>query len=1334
MPWYKKRALDFLPLPNDLDLSPVPQPPQPHQLGAVSDESSSNSFPLDHQTSNHPPPVSHVPQLPPPLPHRSEPFAYEQTSPSTSPRREPVSALYAPPESTTFPQELSPDQVDAQCYAAHHEAEVWQIKTTGEIFTNYEYVCPTFCILGLLLTCFSPQSDYLVRVSFLRKKQFTCAKTGRNNLSYEEALVSEQEATRRVEDAFPAVWRVPAIRFIHYSLSKLNALVEDLYDHFAGHLFLHEFIYINVGGVLALAKILEAMPGELTKPLMRPFGPWPTEDGDTLYRVNLVDNDRNLLTLQDLEGTIPVEYVLPVAQLKRDRTILAKQNFKKFIRDVATRDVWQGAPWIVKAEQLAKFGIPDKVPPHVKEVFEERHRKLTGEPDPVKKEKPPSKAQLRKAAKAAAAAAAAAAVPPLPASPAIEGDVVEKVPRRKGRPPKLPVAKEAKAPKEPKEPKAPKGPKEQAEVVSVPAKPPKAKTKPKPKPKPKLKRKPKPKPKPKPLVFPMDDLEVVELAPPQFDPSIEPVPTEPHLTTHFGAVPTAQVKDVLQVANFLYVFGRPLRIFPFPFDDLVTGLSDHHHTSPLVSETFSCLLHISCREYAVKADADPDLPVPRETAHATTGETDGYDEATRVAMRAYADLYEGFTYDEQVAIDQWWKWAPRRWTRGEVVQSAKLGPDVRRLKAWEVVLAGLIRDVAKVDSLKDKWTLLVKLLGRNPYEEVRVTVDDKNGDDDDEEEVEEEDAAPHTVDRLGESELENDDTSPPPPRSRKRNRTDVLSDDDEAEFVVEEEEDDDDDIPLSAPSRRVNNNSTSTRSTASLHSSKLQLQSNNRPTSKKQRKTKPRLAFDHLMQITQRSFSALLTPSERLSILTFLVRHCVSPSTRIREYVDDALEKGTELRREKREIAKERRERRLAVVEIDRKERLEAAIAELEEDRRKEEGEKARRKETGEDPDLDDADETGVPASPRLEDESGGEDEDGRESDAQRAASAASDTMSLQDHAPSSPKGSPFQERRVSLDSEAHEDEGNKTDSDASQSSIGDDLANTLEVDSGQPMDVDVAPEKSEESLQDNDLGAHSSNGESSSSDDDHPLPSQATITIITRRRRHHRSKADSPLPHNPNPRTQKLQAERDRISQAEQLRLATTSARREALKRTRERTIERKRLHIQLDQLEVRDRSVDDHLTSLAACLRMGPLGLDRWHNRYWSFDRHVVPPPVVLPSNVKRVASVVPDPPQPHRGRIYVEMSGLQDAGDLLSREERQVVEQGLTDGAWGYYENGQIEEVVRRLDRRGHRELALAEALDESVARNMDADGRRGMDEGEDEEVEGGGRGYVNWWGVS
>lgn len=58
--------------------------------------------------------------------------------------------------------------------------------------------------------------DYIGRVNLYRQRVWTCKATGKTNLTYEEALLSEQRANEKIQQ-FPKAYVKPVLEMIQFS-------------------------------------------------------------------------------------------------------------------------------------------------------------------------------------------------------------------------------------------------------------------------------------------------------------------------------------------------------------------------------------------------------------------------------------------------------------------------------------------------------------------------------------------------------------------------------------------------------------------------------------------------------------------------------------------------------------------------------------------------------------------------------------------------------------------------------------------------------------------------------------------------------------------------------------------------------------------------------------------------------------------------------------------------------------------------------------------------------------------------------------------------------------
>lgn len=118
------------------------------------------------------------------------------------------------------------------------EELVFQIRFTKEIFRSY--------------------NEYLKRINLYRKRVWTCKATGKDNLTYEEALVSEENASKR-RKSIPAQYVAPILNDIQFSMLNLKDLVSSIASKFQGPLTEGDELYGRKDGRLHPCKIVEVI-------------------------------------------------------------------------------------------------------------------------------------------------------------------------------------------------------------------------------------------------------------------------------------------------------------------------------------------------------------------------------------------------------------------------------------------------------------------------------------------------------------------------------------------------------------------------------------------------------------------------------------------------------------------------------------------------------------------------------------------------------------------------------------------------------------------------------------------------------------------------------------------------------------------------------------------------------------------------------------------------------------------------------------------------------------------------------------------------------------------
>ncbi|XP_040173171.1 bromodomain adjacent to zinc finger domain protein 1A [Anopheles arabiensis] len=189
--------------------------------------------------------------------------------------------------------------------------EVLYCKPTGEIFSNYE--------------------DYFHRIMLISSMVWTCAMTGRPNLTYLEALDSEKDA-RKLLKTFPAAVKGPFLLVAsHTQRTSINEMHEDVYGFVKDHLFKGE----SVDAMDPVRKVFRR--AAITNVLVD-----STQTPNALtYQVRAADD------------MTPKVWTVPPGNVKRDRSTLTREKCKLFLKQHV--EAGPGGQLRIKADSLARF-------------------------------------------------------------------------------------------------------------------------------------------------------------------------------------------------------------------------------------------------------------------------------------------------------------------------------------------------------------------------------------------------------------------------------------------------------------------------------------------------------------------------------------------------------------------------------------------------------------------------------------------------------------------------------------------------------------------------------------------------------------------------------------------------------------------------------------------------------------------------------------------------------------------------------------------------------------------------------------------------------------------
>ncbi|SCU98951.1 LAFA_0G21044g1_1 [Lachancea sp. 'fantastica'] len=215
---------------------------------------------------------------------------------------------------------------------ANINVKVWHINETGEWFLRY--------------------TEYLQRMDFYMRRQFTCEITGSSFLTFFEALNSEEAEFRLVEEKFPLKLREPVAKFMHFNeIGRVDLLVERTHSRFRSDFYPGERVFLRrkndraadepathghkpyiIKEKASFNAVLDVTGSKIVKPAFSKY--MITEE----FGINSLMVDQN--------------------DIYRDRTTFTKHLIKCFckitLRRVSTKS---GAPLCVKDEYLAMYGL-----------------------------------------------------------------------------------------------------------------------------------------------------------------------------------------------------------------------------------------------------------------------------------------------------------------------------------------------------------------------------------------------------------------------------------------------------------------------------------------------------------------------------------------------------------------------------------------------------------------------------------------------------------------------------------------------------------------------------------------------------------------------------------------------------------------------------------------------------------------------------------------------------------------------------------------------------------------------------------------------------------------
>ncbi|CDK27302.1 unnamed protein product [Kuraishia capsulata CBS 1993] len=183
-------------------------------------------------------------------------------------------------------------------------------------------------------------------------RKFVCEITGNSNFTYFEALQYEKAEMLEVEKRFPEPVREPILRYVQFSTTpRIDQLVDEVYNQFKRDFFPGDFVIVKLLGVIGSEKARGYVREKARfNAITLPDG--EVRKGYCSYRVTLLDE--NEITVNE-------------NQLSRERNSFTKWHVKTFLKLTLTRGNRVGAPWIVRDKYAEQYRIPTEYPENLLE-------------------------------------------------------------------------------------------------------------------------------------------------------------------------------------------------------------------------------------------------------------------------------------------------------------------------------------------------------------------------------------------------------------------------------------------------------------------------------------------------------------------------------------------------------------------------------------------------------------------------------------------------------------------------------------------------------------------------------------------------------------------------------------------------------------------------------------------------------------------------------------------------------------------------------------------------------------------------------------------------------
>ncbi|XBW34759.1 hypothetical protein QEN19_000326 [Hanseniaspora menglaensis] len=242
--------------------------------------------------------------------------------------------------------------------------KIFLIKETGEWFARYE--------------------DYIKRLWFYMQKNFTCEITSHSNLTFFQAMASEEREFNNLETKFPLKLRDPVAHFLHFNtISRFDYLLEETYTYFKNLYFQEETVFLKnlnkltPDGVLindindnqfvteflkshnmqfdreaaTHFQVANGLIGDVNEIGVDLSSPWLIRDNLEEFnqesKIYLIYQPSSFITIQVSEG-----------EIGRDRQAFTRHLLRSFMKlTIVKASRKNGSPWCIKEDYLKHYNL-----------------------------------------------------------------------------------------------------------------------------------------------------------------------------------------------------------------------------------------------------------------------------------------------------------------------------------------------------------------------------------------------------------------------------------------------------------------------------------------------------------------------------------------------------------------------------------------------------------------------------------------------------------------------------------------------------------------------------------------------------------------------------------------------------------------------------------------------------------------------------------------------------------------------------------------------------------------------------------------------------------------